>query len=139
MVLLWAAPRKDLVSLLSFPFLSHVQVFSSAIAFVCRLKSPYSCFSSHFLIFFFFVLLMLVLSVLFLVAVISLPLGFLKVISSLCIYASTLSWMRGSPLLLSILGKYILSTSSLVVFPWILSDSHSPLVLQDFSKYPSWF
>ena len=43
-----AAIRRDSVSLLRFPFLSRVQVFSSETSLVCRLKYPYSCFSSHF-------------------------------------------------------------------------------------------
>ena len=47
--LLCVAIRKDSVSLLRFPFLSHVQVFSCEILSVCRLKYPYSCFSFSFL------------------------------------------------------------------------------------------
>ena len=39
-----ASIRKDLVSLSKFPF----QVFSRAIFLICRLKYPYSCFSSYF-------------------------------------------------------------------------------------------
>ena len=61
----------------SFPFLSHVQVFSCEISLVCRLKYPYSCFSSHFCFLVIFVLLMFVLSVLFQVIVNSLPRRFL--------------------------------------------------------------
>ena len=60
---------EKIVSLLCFPFLSHVQVFLSEISLVCHLKYPYSCFSSHFCFLVIFVLLMLVLSVFFLVAV----------------------------------------------------------------------
>ena len=67
-----AAIRRDSFSLLRFPFLCHVQVFSCAILLVCLLKYPYSCFSSHFYLLIFFALLMLVLSVLFLVTVICL-------------------------------------------------------------------
>ena len=48
MVLFCAAFRRDSVSLLTFPFLSHVQVFSWKILFDCLLKCPYSCFSSYF-------------------------------------------------------------------------------------------
>ena len=60
-----------------------------------------------------FVLLMLVLSVLFLVAVISLPPRFFYVIFSRCIYASTLSWMLAIPLSSSFLGTHNPLTSSL--------------------------
>ena len=49
MVLFYAAIRRNSVSLLRFPFLSHVQVFSSEISLDCRLKYLYTCFSSHFL------------------------------------------------------------------------------------------
>ena len=48
MALFWAAIKRDSVSLFGFPFCSHVQVFSREISQVCRLKYPYSCFSSHF-------------------------------------------------------------------------------------------
>ena len=44
----FAAIRSDLVSLLMFPFLNYVHVFSCAISTVSRLKLPYSCFSSQF-------------------------------------------------------------------------------------------
>ena len=54
-----------------FPFLRHVQTFWCEILFVCRLKYPYSCFSSHFC-FLVVVRLIFVLSVLSLIAVISL-------------------------------------------------------------------
>ena len=73
MVLVYAIIRKDSVSLLRFPFLSHVQVFSREISLVYHLNYPYSCFSSHFCFPVIFVLLMLLQSVLVLVAVISLP------------------------------------------------------------------
>ena len=72
MALLYAAIRRDSVSLLRFPFLRLVQVFSREISLVCRLKDPYSCFSSYFCFLVIFVLLMLVFAVLFLLAVISL-------------------------------------------------------------------
>ena len=39
---------RDSVSLLRFPFLSHVHVFSCKILLICRLKRLLSCFSSHF-------------------------------------------------------------------------------------------
>ena len=61
--------RRDSVSLLRFPLLSHVQVFSSEILSVCRLKYPYSCFSSHFYFQVIVVLFTFILSALFLVAV----------------------------------------------------------------------
>ena len=43
-----AAIRRDSVSLLKFPFLSHVQVLSCEMLFISRLKRPWSCFPSHF-------------------------------------------------------------------------------------------
>ena len=55
-----ASLRRDLVSLLRFPFLSRVQVLSREIWLVCCLKYPCSCFSSH-LCFLVIVLLILVL------------------------------------------------------------------------------
>ena len=130
--------RRDSVSLLRFPLLSHVHVFSCEISLVCRLKCPYSCFSSHFCFLLIFVLLMhllfvlilmaviglplcflcsllvvVLLSVLFLVAVISLPPGYSIYSSSFCIDASTLSSMMARPLPPSFIDTYCLSTSSL--------------------------
>ena len=72
--------RRDLVSLLRFSFLCHVQVFSCDILLVCRLKCQYNCFSSHFCFLIIFVLLIFELSVLFLVAEISLPLRLFYVV-----------------------------------------------------------
>ena len=46
MTLFCAAIKKDSVSFIKFPFLSHVQFFSCKI--VSRLKYPYNSFSSHF-------------------------------------------------------------------------------------------
>ena len=80
MVLFCAAIRRDSVSLLSYPFLSHVQIFLCKISLVYRWKCLYSCFSYHFCFIVIFVLLMLVLSVLFLAAVISLPLHIFYVV-----------------------------------------------------------
>ena len=40
----WWWLEENSVSLLRFPFLSHVQVFSGEISVVCRWKWPYSCF-----------------------------------------------------------------------------------------------
>ena len=71
-----AAIRRDSFYLLKFPFLSHVHVFSCEMLLVSRLKRPQNCFSPHFFLII-FVLLVLVLSVLFLLAVISLLLAFL--------------------------------------------------------------
>ena len=71
MALFCAAIRRDSVSLLKFPFLSHVQVLSCGMLLISRLKRPWSCFSSHFCFLFFVILLSIVLSVLFLMAVIS--------------------------------------------------------------------
>ena len=48
MALFCVAIRRDSVSLLKFSFRSHVHVFSCRISLVCRLKYPYSCFSSLF-------------------------------------------------------------------------------------------
>ena len=42
--LFYAAIRRDSVSLLRFPFLSHVHVISWEILFISRLKRPLSCF-----------------------------------------------------------------------------------------------
>ena len=58
-----AAIRRDSVSLLKFPFLSHVQVLSCEMLFISRLKRPWSCFSSHFCFLVFVILLSIVLSV----------------------------------------------------------------------------
>ena len=74
---LFCAIRRDSVSLLKFPFLSYVQVFSCEISTVCRLKCPYSCFSPHFCFLVIIVLLILMLSVPFLVSVSSVSLLFL--------------------------------------------------------------
>ena len=63
--------RRDSVSLLKFPFPSHVQVLSCEMVFISRLKRPWSCFPSHFCFLVFVILLSVVLSVLFLMAVIS--------------------------------------------------------------------
>ena len=63
-----------------FPFLSHIHVFSCEMSLANCLKWPYSFFSSHFCFRDIFVLLMFVLSVLFLVALISLPLHFLYIL-----------------------------------------------------------
>ena len=48
MALFCPAIRRDSVSLLKFPFLSHVQVLSSVMLFISRLKCPWVCFPSHF-------------------------------------------------------------------------------------------
>ena len=78
MALFCAAIRKDSVSLLQFSFLSHAQVFLCEISPVCRKKYPFSCFSPHFCFLVIVVQLVFMLSVLFLVTVISLPLFFLS-------------------------------------------------------------
>ena len=67
------AIRKDLIYLLKFPFLSQIHEFSCEKSIDSRLKRLYSCFSSPFFLNI-SVLLILVLSILFLVAVINLPL-----------------------------------------------------------------
>ena len=71
MALFCASIGRDSVSLLRFPFLSHVHIFSCEML-LSRLKSLSSCSSSHFCFLVIVVLLVLMLSVLFLVAVISL-------------------------------------------------------------------
>ena len=71
MALFIATIRRDSVSLLKFPFLSHVQVLSCEMLFISRLKRPWSCFPSHFCFLVFVILLSIVLSVSFLMAVIS--------------------------------------------------------------------
>ena len=70
MALFCAAMKRDSVCLLRFPFLSYIHVFSCEMSLVIRLNSPSSCFSSHFCFLVIVVLLVLMLSVLFLVAVI---------------------------------------------------------------------
>ena len=75
MALFCAAIRRGSVSLLKFPFLSHVQVLSCEMLFISRLKRPWSCFPSHFCFLVVVILLYIVLSVLFLMAVIS-PLSY---------------------------------------------------------------
>ena len=47
MVLFCTAIRRDSVSFIKFPFLSHVQVLSCEMSFDSRFKRPYSCFPSH--------------------------------------------------------------------------------------------
>ena len=108
-----AAIRRDSVSLLKFPFLSHVHVLSCEMLFVGRLKRPCSCFSFHFCFLVFVILLSIVLSVLFLIAVINPPSCISLSSSSRCKDVSTLSSILASPLLPSFLGTYSLSTSSL--------------------------
>ena len=112
MVLFCAAIRRDSVSLLKFPFLSHVQVLSCEMS-ISRLKRPWGCFPSHFCFLVFVILLSIVLSVLFLMAVIS-PLScFSMLSSSRCMDVSTLFSVLANPLSPSFLGTYSLSTSSL--------------------------
>ena len=59
-----------------FLFVVTSKFFSREILLVCRLKYPYSCFSSHFCFLVIFILLILVFSVLFLLSVISFLLRF---------------------------------------------------------------
>ena len=112
MALFYASIRSDSVSLLKFPFLSHIHVFSCEMLLVSRLKCPYGCFSSHFCFLTISVLLIHVLSVLFLVAIISLPPHFSMYSLSRCIDASALFSILANPLPL-FLDTYSLSTSSL--------------------------
>ena len=70
------AIRRNSLSLLRFPFLSHVPVFSSEISLVCRFRYPYSSFFfPPICLLVIFVLLIIVLFVLFLVAAILVFLG----------------------------------------------------------------
>ena len=73
MALFCATIRRDSVSLLKFPYLRHVHVFSWVMSFVSSYKRPWCCFSSHFCFLLIVILFVFVLSVLFLVAVINLP------------------------------------------------------------------
>ena len=81
--------------------------------FFSRLKRPYSCFSSHLCFLVIAVLLVFVLSVLFLMAVVSPPSCFSMQFSSRCIDSSTLSSILAIPLPRFFLYTYSLSTSSL--------------------------
>ena len=72
MALFCTAIRRDSVYLLRFSFLGCVHIFSCEMLLISYLKHPQSCFSSHFCFLVIVILLVLVLSVLFLVAVISL-------------------------------------------------------------------
>ena len=65
MVLTRITIRRDSVSLLGFPFLSQVQVFSCDIPLVCRLKCLYNCFSSHFYFVVIFVLFIIIIIIIF--------------------------------------------------------------------------
>ena len=109
-VLFCASIRRDSVSLLKFPFLSHVQVLLSEMLLISCLKHSWSCFPSHFCFLVFVILLFIMSLVLFLMAVIS-PLSCFS--SSYCMDVSTLSSMLASPLPPSFLGTYRLSMSSL--------------------------
>ena len=73
MALFCVTVKRDSVSLLKFPFLSHVHVLSSEMFFISRLKRPKSCFPSHFCFIVIVILLSIVLSVSFLMAVMSPP------------------------------------------------------------------
>ena len=71
MALSCAAIRRDSVFRLRFPFLSQVHVFWSEMLFISRLKRRQSCFSSHFCFLVVVILSSIVLSVSFLIVVIS--------------------------------------------------------------------
>ena len=71
MALSCAAIRRDSISLLRFPFLSQVQFFWFVILFIRRLKRLLSCFPSHFCFLVVVILSSIVLSVSFLMVVIS--------------------------------------------------------------------
>ena len=108
-----AAIRKNSVSLLRFPFLSHVHVFSWEMLLISRLKRVQSCFSSYLCFLVIVVLLVLMLSVLFLVAVISPSPRFSLYPSSRYIDVPTLFSMLANALPPFFLDTYNLSTSSL--------------------------
>ena len=65
------------VSFLRFHFRSHVQFSSYTISLVCRLKYPYSYFSTHFSFLVIIIVLAIMLNELFLITVISLSLLFI--------------------------------------------------------------
>ena len=113
MALSCAAVRRDSVSLIKFPFLSQVPVFWCEMLFIGRLKRPESCFPSHLCFLVVVTLSSIVLSVSFLMVVISLHSYFSMLSSSRCMDASTVSSMLASPLPPSFLDTYNLSTSSL--------------------------
>ena len=71
MSLFYAAIGRDSISLLKFPFLSHVQVFSYEMSFISRVKRPLSCFSSYFCFLVIVILFVTVLSVSFLMTLIN--------------------------------------------------------------------
>ena len=73
MALFCDAIRRDSFSLLMFPFLSHVHVFSGGISLISHLKLSHSYFSSFFYFQVIVVPLVLVSLVLFMVTVISVP------------------------------------------------------------------
>ena len=77
MALFYAARRRDSLSLLKCPFLGYIQIFSCEISLVCRLKHPYSYFSSNFFFLSIVVLLIFMLLGLFLIVIISLSLVFI--------------------------------------------------------------
>ena len=92
---------------------SGLQVFSCAISSVCRLKSPYICFSSNFYFLPFVVYLsVLMLPMLLLAAKLNISLIFFMYSSSPCIDVSTQSSVRTTPLPPCFLDKYSLSMSS---------------------------
>ena len=111
-----AAIKRDFASLLRLPFLIHVHIFSCEMLLISHLKCPLSYFSSH------FSLLVLVSSVLFLVAVISLPPRFFVVFNR-CVDASTLS-----PILIIIIIIVIIS----------LCEFFTQALTNGFSQEPKW-
>ena len=108
-----ALVNTDSVSLFRILFFSHVHIFLCAISLVCRLKYPYSCFTSHF---FFFVLVVFLSGLILLMHLsaaavnCSLLLWIYSSISSAD--ASMISLMLMSPLPPCFLDTYNLSMSS---------------------------
>ena len=127
--------RRDSVFLLSFPFLSDVQVFSLVISAVYCFKYPSGYFFSPFC-FLVFVLFILMLPLLLLAAVINRSLLFSKESSCLPLDASMDTSMLASPLspLLSKSSIYSLEFFTSAVFHWSLSDSKSPHVSRTLSS-----
>ena len=132
MALFSAADRRDS---LRFHFLSHVQVFSWEISLVCRLKYPYSCFSSYFCLLFIAVLWILMFSVLFIVTVICLFLFFCVChISDVKPYAIIINFLSFGPFL------WVLPSSISRIVPSILQAGQPKCLSPWWGSYcRAWF
>ena len=107
MALFCASVRRDSVSLLKFPFRSHVNIFSCEIPYVYRLRYSYSYSFSYVSFQYSIVLFIFMLSMLFLIAVIH-PFLLYLMLSSPCIDDSTKSSMLASLLVPFFQDIYIL-------------------------------